>query len=341
MTATRRITALGLAAMLQVPLSNSAWPQQQEWVVSPAKPIGSRDHQLEVARRLMRKPRTFPFGDWTLLAESTLTRRLRQPLVAVARTLPDSYGQRLQIEPIVEDAWFLLFAEEDDYQSFRQQFSQGLTGATEGHAGNGLAATFVGDHTRDHMAALVIHESVHLLNRSTFADRLPTWLDEGLATSLSYNRVSADGEILLGTISSRSLSTSRSEQLPDGRRRTTHQIRLEGPMAALLSYSERPQDWPPLTALAQDWSQLAHLELLYPTAGFFVRYLLDGADRDTQLAFRALLVDLTRRPRPELISSLESRLPELEPGFRRWMDQLAHRSLRQIGPPGGRPQLSQ
>ena len=339
--AIRHVAAGAVCVLLQAGVHGHVWAQQQDWVVGTAHAIGSREHQIQVARRLMRDPHTFSLGNWTLLAESELSRRLRQPLVSVARALPGAYRQRLQIEPIVDDAWFLLFGDEEDYQRFRAEFGHGLTGATEGHAGNGLAATFVGNHTRDHMIALVIHESVHLLNRSTFADRLPTWLDEGLATSLSYNRVGRDGEILLGTISSRSLSRSRSEQLPDGRRRTTHEIRLEGPMAALLSYSERPQDWPPLSALAKDWSQLNDLESVYPTAGFFVRYLLDGADRDTQLAFRALLVDLSRRPRPELVSALESRLPELEPEFRRWMDQLARRSLRQVGPPGGQPQLGQ
>lgn len=312
------------------------WPalsQQQDWV-TPVQQVGSSGHQLEVARRLMGQAHEFDFGPWRLLAEQSLAPRTRRHLEGVAESLADAYRSRLKVEPVKTDAWIVVFANDNDYKQFRDRFGNGLTGATEGHATDGLAATYVGRHSRDHLAALVVHEGVHLLNRATFTDRLPTWLDEGLATSLSYNRVDSDGRLILGTIASRSKTTSNSRRLPDGRQQTTHRIRLEGPVAALLAYSESPSQWPPLSALSEDWTRKSgrDLEVAYPQAGFFVRYLLDGADRDTQLAFRALLSDLARRPRPELVAALENRLPELEPGFRRWLDALARDSLARVGP---------
>lgn len=316
----------------------SATAQEGDWV-TPIQVAGSREHQLQVARRLMRAPAEFRFGPWRLLAEENLKAHTRRELAQTAAALADSYRRRLQVEPVEPDAWFVLFGSDDEYRRFRTQFGSGLTGATEGHATDGLAATYVGRHGRDHLTALVIHEGVHLLNRATFGDRLPIWLDEGLATSMSYNRVDGRGRLLLGTIASRSKTTSNVRRLPDGRQKTTHRIRLEGPMAALLDYSERPAAWPPLAELANDWDRRSErdLELAYPQAGFFVRYLLDGADRDTQLAFRALLTDLARRPRPELVAALERRLPDLEPGFRRWLGELARESLARVGPSSGPP----
>lgn len=337
-----RRTALTVAGLtLQFLAAAPAHPQQQDWVTA-IQPVGSPGHQLEVARRLMRQPREFAFGPWLLLAEESLSTRTHRDLEDVARSLADSYRQRLKVEPTEPEAWFVLFDSEADYRGFRDRFGTGLTGATEGHATDGLAATYVGRHTRDHLAALVIHEGVHLINRATFRDRLPTWLDEGLATSMSFNRVDSRGRLLLGTIASRSKTTSDSRQLPDGRRQTTHRIRLEGPMAALLAYSENPSQWPTLSDLTDDWSRKSgrDLKLAYPQAGFFVRYLLDGADRDHQLAFRALLADLTQRPRPELIAALENRLPELEPGFRKWLEALADDSLARVGGTGPPPGAS-
>lgn len=330
----RRSTAGVGLALLVASLSAIHGQNGDSWVVSPVRSIGSRDHQLAVARGMLADAEEHTLGPWTLLTDASVSTRTTDFLRSVCTQLPSSYRQRLGVDPRVGDSWLVLFPDKDGYHNFRARFGTGLTEAAEGHATVGLAATFVGDHTRDHLAALVVHESIHLLNRATFDDRLPTWLDEGLATSLSHNRIDSDGRLLLGTISSRSRSAVNRQRLPDGRSQTVHRIQLQGPMAALLAYSERPQDWPPLAALTADWSQTpdSRLELLYPQAGFLVRYLLDGADRDTQTAFRALLAELAVRPRPELVTAFENRLPDLDRGFRRWLGQIARQSLAQLKP---------
>ncbi len=287
--------------------------------------------QVEFAKTILQRPFEYPFGSGQLLAESRLATETRGELQAIANALRDSYQARVRVQSTPPDSWFILFADEKQYRRFRRQFGQGLPRQAEGHASGKLAATFVSGHSPDHLRSLVIHETVHLLNRATFEDRLPSWLDEGLATSLSYNRVDANGHLILGTISSTSSTSVSHKNGPGGRRTTTHRIELEGPMAALLKYSEQPQSWPPLGSLLGDWSDKhGDLELLYPQAGLLVRYLFDGVDGDTQREFRALLRELATRNRPELVRAFEGQFRRIEPGFGRWLDQLANQSLAQL-----------
>ncbi len=285
----------------------------------------------------MPQPHEIELQNWHLLADASLTPRLRDLVARTLNQLAEAYEHRLGVTPPSESQrWLVLFPDRSAYRTFRAQFGAGLPDNTEGHARGSLAATYTKELSRDHLLSLIIHEGTHVLNWATFADRLPQWLEEGLATSLSYNRVNGKGKIVLGTISSTSMSRSQKVGNASGRNATLHQIRLEGPVAALLDYSEKPQGWPPLHSLPSSWQgPTEELRWRYPQAGFLVRYLHDGADRDTQLLFRDLLRELSARDRPELVHALEAQLADIQASFLNWLERTARQSRAHLGPVAG------
>ena len=149
------------------------------------------------------------------------------------------------------------------------------------------------------MAAVLVHELAHLLNRRVFEAPIPPWLEEGLANDLAFCRIDARGHTRLGSLGGRSAVIEQPEYDQGGFIRLDRRVHLTGPMASLRAVQER---WrtaeAPSVARLTDlvWSEFTDpmdRSLRYAASAFLVRYLLDsgGDSGDGELAagFRSFL----------------------------------------------------
>jgi hypothetical protein len=267
-----------------------------------------------------------PFALHTDLADE----RLLADLGAVAANLEAAYRERLALEPLpAAGEAVLLFSREEDYRAFSDSETTLEHLDAHGHAGNGLAALALGDRPREETRLLLVHELVHLLNRRTLGADLPPWLEEGLAEDLAFCRVDSQGRLRLGTLAGDVRVTTAPT---GGADRALRQVVVRGPRAALGLLADRLGE-PGVPSLAElvelPWSEFVEpggRDTLYPLAGFFVRYLFDGAGGRWATAFRSYLATLAAGERPDpasLAASLGTGWAELQPAFATWTRNLA------------------
>jgi hypothetical protein len=161
----------------------------------------------------------------------------------------------------------LVFAREEDYRRFQQREERlaGLPAA--GHSGVGLVALYLENQLRGEVAATLVHEMVHLVNRRALGPALPPWLDEGLADDLSGSEIGPAGDLAperLGGV----VTFQGGHVEYRGAVASLRQLEQARAAGELLSLAR-------LTAL--DWDAFVRSErrtLHYAQAGLFVRYLL-------------------------------------------------------------------
>ncbi len=233
--------------------------------------------------------------------------RLVGPLEAV-------YRERYGVVPVGEPRGaIVLFDRRADFAAYqeREESLHGLR--VSGVAGGGVVAIDAEGRLREEIAATVVHELTHLLNRRALGPALPVWLEEGLADDLAHAEVDPDGALRLERLGGVTL------RRPDGwewrgalasaiaLRRALDAGRLL-PLADLLTL-----EWPDFVAPDSD-------QLNYAQASFWVRYLL--ADPAQASAFRGFLAGVAAGG-PVEPEELRHRLGEewatLDGGFARWI----------------------
>ena len=133
----------------------------------------------------------------------------------------------------------VVFSREQDYRAYGAGESA-LAGA-RGHAAEGLAVLFFGDQERGEVAAVLIHELTHLLNRRVFAAEPPPWPDEGMANDLAFSRIERSGQPRIGSLGGRSVIIDEPVYRPGGWIAVDRTIRLSGPAASLSLLNKRWQ----------------------------------------------------------------------------------------------------
>lgn len=255
-------------------------------------------------------------GPYPLLTDLPPARRGQLArLDRVAAAVEPAYRARYDRRPEGEPAeTVVLFAEESGYRVFQRRDAALAGLASSGHTGYGLVALYDGGRRGDAIAATLIHELVHLLNRRGLGPALPPWLDEGLAVDLGLSEIGADGGLVPGRLGGAVVEDAS-------------RIELAGAPAALHNLRgafERGELGPLDRLLALDWEGFVvseRIELHYAAAGFFFRYLLDpvsGLGDDTRGFFAAVAAG-----GPADAEALRARLgrswPELEAGLRAWV----------------------
>jgi hypothetical protein len=211
----------------------------------------------------------------------------------------------------------VLFDREEDYRRLQAADSvlAGLPAA--GHTAGGLVAAYVGGQGPGEVAATLVHELAHLLNRRALGPSLPPWLDEGIADDLAGSEVGPTGELRPGRI---------------GGSVREHPARLElhGAVASLrqLEQALAAGRAVPLARLtAMEWEEFVRSgdsSLHYAQASFFVRYLLDGGDPALAAGFRRFLDAVADGGAPggeALRAGLGRSWGELEAGMAAWVGE--------------------
>ncbi len=267
---------------------------------SPASPGRADLGLLAIGKGLLRAPGDGrPFGPFHLFTD-VRDERLLGELAKIAASLPEAYKQRYGVESglgptIPGDAsatdFVLLFAGETAYRAFERSDETLADRKTRGHARNGLASLFVepaaprGDGLRDdreELRATLVHELVHLLNRRALGQRLPPWLEEGLAEELSYAELDRSGKPIGGTLRGRRREVSYKERDERGRERLVTRRDLSGPLAAGKSLSDDARRGAlrklvELTKLSdRDYTDPDSRRATYAHGAFFIRFLMEA-----------------------------------------------------------------
>lgn len=235
----------------------------------------------------------------------------------LAAAVEPAYRARYGRTPVGEPReTIVLFAREEDYRRFQaaDEVLAGLPAA--GHTAGGVVALHLGEGPAE-VAATLVHEIAHLLNRRALGPVLPPWLDEGIADDLAGSEVTASGGLVPGRV---------------GGSITEHPGRLEfrGAVAALrqLDQAFAAGRTVPLARLtAMEWEEFVRSEdsrLHYAEAAFLVRYLLDGGDPGLAAGFRRFLAAVAAGG-PATGEALRGELGrswgEIEIGLARWVGE--------------------
>lgn len=280
-----------------------------------------RDFRWDRARRLLGRPpgEVDRIGPWPALTDLD-DGELREQLGGVAERIGRAYEERFGREPgeaVEGGEGVILFARESDYRTF-EELGDGTPGlGLEGHAGGGLAVLFRGERPDDELAALLVHELTHLLHERAFGDRLPPWLEEGMAEDLALSRVTPEGEIELGSLGGVA-TVERRSSLGAERVRVTGGTALLGRLARSLAEGRLLGLERVLTLSRGAFAQPEGRALRYAVSAFFVRFLLDRHGEE----FRAFLQTVALL-RPASVRTLTDHLgqglDELERRFHAWL----------------------
>ena len=298
--------------------------------VEPPGPLPARAPDaglLAQGRGLLReKERVTKLGPYDLYTD-VADPELLALLAGVTAAAEPLYKTRYGRIPVGEARGaILLFSVEGAYRVFQLQSENLLGLSSSGHNSLGLIALYVGDRHRDDVAATLVHELGHLLNRRSLGPALPSWLDEGLCEDLALAKVGPGGQLLPAEVAGRVLRQGNSIDFEGG---LTSFFRLR---AQLLDHQ-----LPTLRELAAlDWRGFVHSEkrrASYDLAGAWVRYLIDGEGAKRAPGFRSFLHSVSSGGQPDLASlyaSFTDQEDVVEAGFRVWLLDNANHLL---GPP--------
>jgi hypothetical protein len=288
---------------------------------APPRPLPGREPEPALLSRgtalLGTAARSGSLGPWGLLTDLD-DDALLVALDQAASGLESAYRQRygLELAGRARES-VVLFAREEPYRRFQNEWSAIAGVATSGHAGHGIVALYTGERARGVITATLLHELIHTLNRRALGPALPPWLDEGLADELSQSPITG-GELVPGDFVR--LTTTSGDR-----------VVLFGALASLqvLLAAMGGEGLPSFTeVLAADYDVFTHSQssgLYYAMSAFWIRYLLGGESGRSGEGLRAFLRhiagggDVTVEA---LERHLGRRLFDLEAGFRAWLLQL-------------------
>jgi hypothetical protein len=274
------------------------------------------------------RPEPESLGGFALYTNVT-DEKILKALHRASRQLPSAYSRRygFTAEPLVRET-ILLFADEADYRAFSQEDIEKTGPDLRGHATPEVAVLYVGDQSPKDVAAVLIHELTHLLNRRVFPTSIPPWLEEGLANDLAFCRIDSRGRARLGSLGGRGVVVEQSVYDSGGFIRINRKVNLTGAVASLRIVQER---WRrdgalPLALLTdffwREFTEAQDRDLRYSASAFFVRYLLDSNDPELAAGFRSFLRSVAAGDPsgPEQLARfLDHSLSELDTGFATWI----------------------
>lgn len=308
--------------------SRPAWIRVGTETVSPDPPLGRAPVpvlpvpgrppdpvRLAQARSLLEPPkaegRLGPYRLTTDVRDEALLAFLDK----VARHHGEAHRQRYGLSAVGEPAAVIvLFARRDDYRRF-QQAEAGLEELrAAGHSGSGIIALAAEGTPRELVAAILVHELTHVVNRRSIGPALPPWLEEGLAEDLGGSRLDADGRLLPGSVQeSRTVDGARIELAGFGASLELLRSALEeGRLIRLPRLVET--DWEGFVASGR-------LALHYAESGMLIRFLL-APETGYRGRFRAFLLSVSRggSATPEALREhLGSTWSDLDERFRGWL----------------------
>ena len=271
------------------------------------------------ARNAMRPlGRDMLLGPWRLLTD--VASGLLAGLDPVARNLAGTYRARYGLATAPgPDQVLVIFASDVRYRAFAQADGSPMLG-TRGHAGGGLAVFAMGRNPLE-TRILLVHELTHLLSRNALGERIPAWLDEGLAEDLAWCRADAEGRLQPDTLDAWEASRGGVTAL---------KVEKFGPRATVNAWLERarPGRIPPLAAiLAPDDSRLfadpGTRRDATTASAMLVRWCL--ADPARADAFRGFLRAVSLGGAGDdraLAAALGLEPPELQRDFLAWLKTL-------------------
>ncbi|MGA7991835.1 MAG: hypothetical protein WCC53_10420, partial [Thermoanaerobaculia bacterium] len=184
-------------------------------------------------------------GPWRLVTDVAVGELAG--LDSVARNLAEAYTARygLAAAPGADQA-VVIYSSDARYRAFAQGDGSSMRG-TRGHAGGGLAAFALG---RDPLETrlFLVHELTHLLSRNVLGEKVPAWLDEGLAEDLAWCRIDADGRLEPDTLDVREEKKAGAASAP----------KRSGPRVTVDAWLDRARlgRIPPLSAILAPESRL-------------------------------------------------------------------------------------
>jgi hypothetical protein len=282
--------------------------------VLPLQPHPPNPERLQLGRLIMGEDAEAglmgPYTAYTDAADHELVEFCSR----VADQIEPSYRLRYELDPVGRPAAaILLFERAIDYRVL-QATDTSLEGLlASGHAGFGMAALYVDGRSKHAVAATLIHEITHLLNRRALGPALPPWLNEGLAEDMSASRLDASG----------ALDWSR---LAGGSARVGTLMVTGGAMGAAiqLRQSAKSESLPSIRSLLElGWEEFVRSDpkqLNYAQSSFWIRYLL--SEPRLAAGFRGYLSDIAGggSAAPDaLLSRLGGDWLEHQRGFRGWL----------------------
>ncbi|MCP3958689.1 MAG: hypothetical protein GY719_12620 [bacterium] len=245
-------------------------------------------------------------------------RRLIEDLATVARQHASLYAKRYGL-PVEDDVTgsVVLFGGERAFLEFQRARGHEVREAdTAGYFRTpDLVVLYRGSHSRQKLTAVLLHELTHLVsfrllrNEGRLIDRLPKWLDEGMANDLSMASLDRRGELRGGPLGPANLLF--------GRRLGVLLLQTEYKMVE----AGTAPSWEKLLAMDKKAFFGGDIETHYLMSSFLVRYLLDE-DPEQAAAFHGYLANVASggdmRPE-ELMSRLDLDWQQLSSGFRRWL----------------------
>jgi hypothetical protein len=237
-------------------------------------------------------------------------------LAAIAAGFEGAYRRRYGLEPVGAPAeTVVVFAHEAAYRRFRDGHERIAGLPASGHSAYGLVALYDGGRDPAEVAATLVHELAHLVNRRAIGPALPSWLDEGIADDLAQSRIDAAGRLEPGALGGATV-------------RTGPRIQMHGAHASLYQLAEavhggRLKPLPELLDLSwADFVASSSARLHYAQSSFWVRYLLEGEGGALAEGFRGFLRGVATGG-PVAPEALRGRLgrswEELEAGYRAWL----------------------
>lgn len=281
---------------------------------------------LAHARALLgARARSSSLGPYSLLTDVE-DAALLASLARVANAIEGAYRERTTLTPVGAAAEaIILFAERADYDAFIDGEARLAGLRPAGHTSRGLVALAAGERSASDVAATLVHELTHLLNRRALGPALPPWLDEGLAEDFAASALDAAGRPVLSSFGG---EVTRAGGV----------ITYDGGRAALLNgrralaAAEAAVGLERLTAM--DWDGFVRTPDTYSYSLFCIRTLLDGDEPQAQAAFRDFLNDIAHGGSADA-ESLRGRLrwswPEWNARLAAWAARRASDIATEIG----------
>lgn len=270
--------------------------------------------RLVKARDAMR-----PLGRETLLGPWRLVTDVAtgdlSGLDAVATHLPEVFTARTSLAAAA-GPWqaVVIFASKVRYRAFAKADRDPVSG-TRGLVREGLAAFTAGSNPLDTRVALV-HALTRLLSRAALGEKLPAWLDEGLATDLAWCRVNAAGRLQPDTL----------DVLESPRKAPAFGTERSGPRVTAEGWIGRARQGriPPLPAILSPdsrlWAEPGTRRDAATASALLVRWCL--AEPARAAAFRGFLQAVSQGAAGDasaLAAALDMDPPTLQKAFLDWL----------------------
>lgn len=273
---------------------------------------------------------TVTLGPFALITDCQDS-ELLEFLSDVAGQVPEVYRARYGLDPgPATHEVLVMFSRLEEYEAYAEATSAAGAGGSPGLSGRGLAVLAIGDLAPEGVAALLIHELTHLLNRRVMAALPRPWLEEGMANDLAFCRITPAGLLDCTELGGSRVEIERVRYQPGGWIGGDTEVRLEGPRASMRLIWDRLRTDSKTFSLGHllglgwgEFSNPAGRTDHYDTSAFFVRYLDEGEGGELAAGFRSLLFSVAgggAAGPPQLEEFLGRDWARIEAGFTAWLE---------------------